>query len=197
MDDENVIWGKFKEGSSDAFYSLYDLYYQPLFYYGMRISGNKDLTRDAIHDLFLELWESRTRIKNVQSIKPYLLKSLRNIIIDILNKDKKTLNVFEDAFFEKNTIETILSQEDVIIQEYDSSINVEQLNKAFNILSSRQKEIIYLRFYSNLNYKEIAEITNLKYQSVRNLVSKALLKLKESLIFFLIFLSLTINQLHS
>ncbi|MBT30411.1 MAG: hypothetical protein CMO01_12190 [Thalassobius sp.] len=192
MEQDQILWGKFKHGNSDAFYEIYDLHYTSLFYYANRICSDEELARDCIHDLFLELWESREKITFVTSIKPYLFKFLRNIIIDKINKKKKLVNAIETSFTENLGINITLSQEDLIIKNDETSYNIQHLTEAFNILSSRQKEIVYLRFYNNLNYEEIADITNLKYQSVRNLVSKALQKLREvlgTLAFVIFFLS--------
>jgi DNA-directed RNA polymerase specialized sigma24 family protein len=59
-------------------------------------------------------------------------------------------------------------------------------------LSSRQQEILYLKFHSEMDYDQIIEIMGLNYQSARNLVTRALEALRKSMIsiFVLIFLFL-------
>lgn len=57
-------------------------------------------------------------------------------------------------------------------------------------LSNRQKEIIYLKFYQELNYDEVSEIMNINYQAARNLLYqsiKSLKKLLTTLAFFYFF----------
>jgi RNA polymerase sigma-70 factor (ECF subfamily) len=59
---------------------------------------------------------------------------------------------------------------------------IEQQNALFkelNTLSPRQKEIVYLKFYNELSYQEIAEVTSLNYQSVRNYMHQALMALRK------------------
>ena len=54
-----------------------------------------------------------------------------------------------------------------------------KLEKAIKLLSSRQKEAIYLRFIRDLSYEEIGEVLGINYQSSKNLVSRTLIKLRE------------------
>jgi RNA polymerase sigma-70 factor (ECF subfamily) len=49
---------------------------------------------------------------------------------------------------------------------------------ALERLSSRQKEIIYLKYYQNLSYEEVSEIMNINYQVARNLLYQAIKSLK-------------------
>jgi len=59
-------------------------------------------------------------------------------------------------------------------------------------LSSRQQEILYLKFHSEMDYDQIIEIMGLNYQSARNLVTRALEALRKSMtsVLVLIFLFL-------
>ena len=51
---------------------------------------------------------------------------------------------------------------------------------AMQSLSSRQREIVYLKFYENLEYQEIADLLTLNYQSVVNHVHRAIVKLRKA-----------------
>jgi RNA polymerase sigma factor (sigma-70 family) len=48
-------------------------------------------------------------------------------------------------------------------------------------LSNRQKEIIYLKFYQELNYEEVSEIMNINYQAARNLLYQSIKSIKKLL----------------
>jgi RNA polymerase sigma factor (sigma-70 family) len=52
------------------------------------------------------------------------------------------------------------------------------LLEALSKLSPRQKEVVYLKFYENLSYHEITELTSLNYQSVRNYIHQAIQALR-------------------
>ncbi len=49
------------------------------------------------------------------------------------------------------------------------------------ILSNRQKEAVFLKYYNQMSYEDICDIMNINYQSVRNLISTALKKLNTEL----------------
>jgi RNA polymerase sigma-70 factor (ECF subfamily) len=53
--------------------------------------------------------------------------------------------------------------------------------QALDQLSNRQKEIIYLKFYQELNYEEVSEIMNINYQAARNLLYQSIKSLKKLL----------------
>jgi len=58
------------------------------------------------------------------------------------------------------------------------------------VLTRRQREAIYLRFYQNLSYDEIAKLMTMKVESVYNVISKAISLLKNTILFFLLIVSL-------
>ena len=166
------IWSS-KEGK-ERLLDLYQQYYADLYAYGLRICNNQEMTRDAIHDLFIQVWEGKINLSSVQSTKPYLLKSLRYILIDALKIKGKISNLSTEEVYEY-----VLSEEDVVIDAELSQENKIKLKEAILKLPAKQKEVIYLRYYEGLDYSEIAEVTETKNQSVRNTMSKALAELRK------------------
>src|SRR5690606_31666850 len=79
--DEGVIWEAFKEGNESAFIFIYETYFDQLFLYGNQFTRNEDIVKDAIQDLFIELRKSRSRRRRTESIKIYLHKGLKPLII--------------------------------------------------------------------------------------------------------------------
>lgn len=171
----NHLWVELKKGKQSALLEIYKLNYTDLYNYGMRISHNEELTRDCIHDLFTKLWSGNSTIKEARDPKPYMFRMLRWMIIDALKH--------YSPFVEKNDTELydpILSGEDILINNETSKEQGERLKTAIENLTNRQKEIIYLRFYGGLNYDEISDVTAIKYQSVRNIFSKAMKQLRKN-----------------
>ncbi len=172
----NNLWIALKEDKEPALLEIYKYYYADLLNYGLRISGNEDVTRDCIQDLFVQLW-SRDSYADIIKPKPYLLRSLRNIILDAMRYGKQV-----DSKTGDNLPEMVLSQEDIIINDEISSETGIKIKAAMAALTNRQKEVVFLRFYSGLNYEEIAEVTAISNQSVRNLFSTALRELRKQMI---------------
>lgn len=167
-------WEALKENKEAALLQLYKNHYHDLFNYGLRIAGNQELTRDCIHDLFVHLW-SKDSFEGISNLKPYLLKSLRYIIIDSLKKASLRRSGLELP-------DVALSIEDIRINsEIEEAVGL-KITTALTKLTNRQKEVVYLRFYNGLDYAEIAEITGISNQSVRNLFSKAIKELRNQML---------------
>ena len=66
----------------------------------------------------------------------------------------------------------------VLMEDHEKAERREKLRQLVQSLPDRQKEVIHLRFFMNLKNEEIAEVLNINYQSVSNLLVRALKKIK-------------------
>lgn len=181
---ENILWHQFREGEKNALGSLFELYYDDLYAYGMKLTGNEELVRDSIQDLFVKLWESKKRIKIVKHVKPYLIRAFRNLTIDqsrLADKDPvqriSNSEIHELLFFESEEFKT------------ETEFAQEQISKmllALNELPPRVREAVYLRYITGLNSDELATVMNVTIQSTRNLIHLGIKSLKEKLVVLLI-----------
>jgi len=93
QNNEIIIWQHFKSGDLDSFAQIYQAHFTSLYNYGYRYCGDASLTKDAIQQLFLKLWVTRENIQIPSSVRHYLIKSLRNTLID-LGKSSKNFYLF-------------------------------------------------------------------------------------------------------
>lgn len=170
-------WEELKNGNKQALVKIYKEYYEELFNYGFRICRREELTRDCIQDLFIKIWLKRSKFSKIENPKPYVFRILRNTILDGLKKRPE-----HSELSDLELIDPMLSKQDFIISHELSDDMKVKLNQALETLTKRQKEIIFLKFYNGLTYEEISIVTSIKYQSVRNLSSSALIKLKKNMI---------------
>ncbi len=174
---DSYIWDKFRDGNTSAFEIIYERHINFLANYGNRMCSNQEMVKDAIQDLFVDLWRNRSNLGNTESIKFYLAKAYRrNLIKKIVsaNKFNQQIDSFESVNYGFE-----LSHEISIIDAEIEEEKLTQLNKSLNKLPPRQKEALFLRFYSGLNYSEISEILEVNPQSAYNLVYRALEILRE------------------
>jgi RNA polymerase sigma-70 factor (ECF subfamily) len=68
--------------------------------------------------------------------------------------------------------------EDIMIHDEVDKDKKAKLQEAFKVLSSRQREAIFLKYYQEMSYEQICEVMDINYQSVRNLISKGIIELK-------------------
>lgn len=174
--EDTLLWKSFKKGNKQAFGHIFKKYYSDLFYYGVKLVPNEDLVKDELQELFTELWSKRKNLSDITHVKAYLIKSFRRKILKTLSKARKINTVEINETLE---VEFQLSIEELIINGEQRKIDIHKLQTSLEQLNKTQKEIIYLKFYNNLDYQEIAEITGLKYQSIRNSMHKALKVLRQ------------------
>lgn len=174
---DSQLWESFKKGDQATFSLIYEQYIDELLTYGYRITNNRQLIKDSIQDLFLSLWNSRERLSETDSIRFYLFRSLRNRILRNIEKHKEVS--IPDTTFYHNLAE--LSFEDSLIETEQESETNTSLRNAIEKLSKRQQEVIQLRYYHNFSLVQICDIMNISNQSVRNLLSKSIIQLREYL----------------
>ena len=175
--EDSQLWKDFRNADRRAFETLFTRYYRALYHYGLKTIPNGQLLDDCIQDLFFELWPNTALPEEVSSVKGYLFKALKYKLIREIRKGEKFEGISEEPehWFE-------FSHESRLIEQQTHSEQQERLQHFMRQLTRRQQEAVYLRFYSQLTYDEIAEIMALTYQAVVNLIYKAVRFLREHLV---------------
>lgn len=166
-----ILWSKFLKGDKKALSLIFRIYFDDLFSYGMKLSNSAEIVEDSMQDMFFKLWKNRENLGEITKIKYYLLKALRHRIFDNLNWKNRfiTTEISKEELFE---IE--FSHEDFLINEQLDVEKRERLINILNQLSKRQKEAIYLRYFKNYDFNQIAKIMNIGLQSVRNAIHRGI-----------------------
>lgn len=165
---EKELWDNFLDGDQAAYNQIVKTYSKQMFNYGFRLCQNEDLIRDCIQDIFLRLWNNRSNIGTTDSIKWYLLKSIKTSVIREAPKwEKNEILVNDYSFNVEFDVETKL------ISEFESQHIANKIIAIINQLPARQKEILYLRFYEDMDLSQISALMDISTQSVYNLLQKA------------------------
>ena len=174
--DELKYWRRFIEGEIDALSKLYLLYVNDLFIYGMKIYPDEDAVKDAIQEVFIQLIKNRDKIQATNNSKVYILKSLRNKIIEELRSKNRKHKINTLVFNFESQIESDV--ESILIISEEEKYMKEKMTNSLNKLSEHQREAIYLRFTKNYNYEQIAEIMNISISSARTLIYRSIKQIK-------------------
>jgi RNA polymerase sigma-70 factor (ECF subfamily) len=185
------LWNGMKEGKKSCLQSIYEREFSYLCQYGIKICRDESLVEDAIQDLFVHIWQKRENLGSTDNIRSYLVVSLKRRLLRTIQSEQKSLDIEgkEDYYFEAE-----LSFEELLISNELKVETQDLLKKAWQELSSREKEAIYLKYYENMDYDGICEVMDISYQSVRNLVFKGIKKLKDILACLLFVLFFLLNQ---
>jgi RNA polymerase sigma factor (sigma-70 family) len=172
--------------NDSLFSTLFTDNFDMLYNYGLHIIQDEESVKDCIQELFFRIWKNKIDLSAIENPKAYLVKGLRYQIINLLelkNNSVKKTEVEESLFMD-------FSPEDYYIQDQQESLTRKKVLEAINKLSPKQKEILYLRFFEDLEYDEISRIMKIKIQSVKNNLQRAYSPLRHYLSRFSIFLAI-------
>lgn len=173
------LWGLFLQGDRHAFAEIYNAHIDDLFHYGMHFCQEKERVKDCLQDLFQDLWTSREHLAaDIQHVRYYLISSLRRRLLRALRKDRRYLHRESWEAFE---FEYTLPLENQLILNETAEEQKHLLRQGLASLTRRQREAIYLRFFQNLSYQEVADIMSMQVDSVYNTISKAIGILKKNI----------------
>lgn len=164
------LWDLVRYGDSDAFETVFKSYYPALLNYGLKFNKDEEEIKDCIQTLFLNIWERRSFLSSSNSIRNYLLASLRRLIL----KRMKIHVPLVELDIENLGFHVELSTEGRMIQDEELAQNVDLIQKAIINLPARQREALYLKFYSNQSFAEVAAVMNISTRAVYKLIYKAL-----------------------
>ncbi|MDQ3017088.1 MAG: sigma-70 family RNA polymerase sigma factor [Bacteroidota bacterium] len=189
MTEEANQWELLRTGETRALEYLYKEHIDGLYQYGIVLCGDADKVKNSIHDLFITIWQGRERLAMPDSVKAYLLVSLRRKLFDKGSRIE-TLTEAKESFDELN-ISTEPHDAHWVRLE-DENAEQAKLEKAMSRLSERQREIIHMKYFQELEYEEIGRIMDLNYQSARNLVTRALTVLRKEMLLTVIILLMSL-----
>lgn len=172
---EYVLMQQLQQNSEQALALLMSMYYDDLYNYGARFKNDDGLIKDCIQEVFISLWQRRETAASILSPKFYFLRAIKNKILKSLHKASRSGIV---EFQGEYDFSHEFSIERVIIEKQVSEEKAAKLRKTLAMLSKRQKEIIYLKYYQRLDQGQIAELMSLNRQSVYNLLHEAINKLR-------------------
>ena len=176
-EDDIFIWNEFLAGNDRAYEFIYKKYAQILFTCGLTLTDRQDLVKDCIQDIFVHIYENRKNLGETNNIRRYLTSALKNAILMAFRK-QNSYNRFKNSIDEDD-----LTDNDTVIDKI-ISLEEEMAQKAivdniWSIITARQKEIVYHRYVEGLSLTEIAELQNMDYQSVANIIHRAIKKIKK------------------
>lgn len=177
---DREIWNSFRKGDEEAFNYIYRKNVSNLYNYGYQICKDKDLVKDCIQSIFVDLRKKAEKLGEVSKISGYLFTVFHREIFRVLKAKNKiqfeSIDDSPDHFLIEVSHETKL-----ITQEFNEGLRM-QLDKAVNQLPAKQRQALLLLYQEELSYKEIAQIMDFgDVKTARTLVYKAISNVKSKL----------------
>lgn len=159
-----------KQGNTDSFEQVYVALFTPLYRYTLSRCHDKELTNDICQQTFLNFYKALASYEPEKSPLAYLFTIAKRLLIN--HHDKNKVISFDESLFEMKEDDSVDIIEEAHIKQLAESVN-EYLPK----LTSDEQDVVRLYFYSELGFKEIAEIIAKEEVYVRKIKERALKKL--------------------
>jgi RNA polymerase sigma factor (sigma-70 family) len=173
------LWQSFLKGDDRSFAIIYQQYAESLLSYGYKFNLDKEIVHDALQEVFIDLYLKRGKLHiGIDNLKGYLFTALKNNLLKKIIKKKRI------GFDDLDTVQPELhfdieySFHDQLIELEISGETKRKLYTAIETLSSKQKEIIFLKFEEELDYPEIAKMLNITIESAHKQLYRALKSLR-------------------
>jgi len=151
------------------FEEIYKKYSREIYNYLLFLSCSREDAEDILQDVFVKFWKMFDNLIKLENLRAYLFRMARNRFIDIKRKRKR--------FIEGGIDEEIFN-----FQSEDISEKIrkkEFVRKLLSVLNEEEREIITLRFYEDMKFREISEITGMNENTLRVKYIRILEKLKK------------------
>ncbi|MFT4155091.1 RNA polymerase sigma factor [Parafilimonas sp.] len=170
-------WDDFIETGNDrSFYILYGHYHDYLIYISLQKDISLDQAKDCVNDLFLYIFENRTRLAHIKQHHNYLVTSfVRKLFRKGRFNRLQSLSASDNSIFD----EMIPPVTEPFGPEPSEEGQLSQIVKAYiGKLSYRQAKMIYQKFYIGLSYEEIAAANGVSIKTAYNTILQAIVKLR-------------------
>lgn len=143
-----------------------------LFRFARSILQDDEQAKDAVQDISLKLWEKRTALDEVENLKAFAMKSIRNLCLDEIRKRRN--NIEPDT-----ELKSDLPEPYQVIEQTDMSLRIK---KMIEKLPEQQRTVIQLRDVEGFEIDEIAKTTGLTANAVTVNLSRARQKIREQIL---------------
>jgi len=165
-----------------AYKELYLLMFDSLFHFSYSFVKSKQVAEELVSDVFIKLWQIRTQLNAVDSLKLYLFGITKNFSLSYLARASKNLSIqLDEINLNEINIESVIefkNPEDLCI----SKETIKDVMQAIQNLPPQCQIIFSLVKVEGLKYKEVAKLLNISVFTVRNQVAIATKKIEDALL---------------
>lgn len=169
-DDLAEITSGCKRGDAGCFAKIVDMYASRCYGYFYRLTGNRDVSDDLLSELFVKLTEKIGSYKG-GSFESWLFRIASNIFHDYLRGKQRRTRMLDAR---KSRLEPEITERKVSGAEM-----IDRLQIQVERLDADTRELIMLRFYSQLSFKEIAQIRSEPIGTTLSKLHRGLKRLRE------------------
>jgi RNA polymerase sigma-70 factor (ECF subfamily) len=179
MSDHELV-ELYEQGVDKAFDVLLERNQEALFAYIMRLTQDVDQANDVFQETFMKaiVCIRSHQYKTTGKFSAWLMRIAHNLVIDSVRNNRNMPQYDGDmqnnVLYNNVRLSQECSEEDMLRQA-----DLTTLEKMIGMLPPVQQEIVHLRFYEDLSFKEIAQITNVSINTALGRMRYATLNLRK------------------
>ena len=187
-EEELNLANKARLGDSEAFTTLYNANIKKIFDFIFFKTLSKELSEDLVSQVFLKALKNVGRFKS-DNFSAWLYTIARHTIVDYYRSNRETKSI-EDCWDLADSIN--------LTDDADDNLNLEKIREAMRYLSAADREILIMRLWLDLPFKEIACSLNKKEAAVKMSFGRALDRLRQKVSpeLLLLFLSIICKKIN-
>ncbi|WP_102261071.1 RNA polymerase sigma factor [Mesobacillus jeotgali] len=160
---------KAKRGSKDALMELIMAEKDAMYRLAFTYMGNEHDAMDVLEEMIVRLYENIGQLKKEEAFYSWSKTILVNLCKTTLRKQKKVVLI--DNWQS--------SKEEEQMPSTDSNVQQLEISEMLSILNEHQKEAIQMKYFLDMDYQTIAELTNVPLGTVKSRIFQGLRKMKD------------------
>lgn len=171
---------KFMDGEKSALETLINRHKERVYTYIFFIVKNEKLAEDIFQDTFIKVIKSLRKGKyNEQGVfVSWVIRIAHNLTIDFFRKDKRMPTYSNDENSDFDIFNSQKFSEETIEDELVKAQIAADIRNLVQELPKEQKEVVLLRHFGNLSFKEISEQTGVSINTALGRMRYALINLR-------------------
>jgi RNA polymerase sigma-70 factor (ECF subfamily) len=163
MDDQQLVSviGRCQKGDRAAFEWIVNAFGGSIFAFLLRMVGRRDLAEDLLQDVFVRMIGSIGRYDHRDRFAAWLFRIAANLVRDHVRKIRRRGQTFSGDSTDGDheaTLSVLPAEEPAAAERLAADEDRRRLHWALGQLSEEYRQVVLLRHYSQLSFKEIAEI---------------------------------------
>ncbi len=176
---DDALVSLYLEGNNQAFDELLNRHKERLYSYIFFIVRSRDVADDIFQETFVKaiVTLQQGRYNSDGKFSAWLTRIAHNLVIDqfrqernenVISNDESDIDLFNNSAYSEGTIEARMVNTQVM----------KDVRRLVNSLPDNQREVIYMRFYQSLSFKDIAAITGVSINTALGRVRYAVMNLR-------------------
>ncbi len=159
----------------EAFNGIVDAYKERLYWHVRRFLCSHEDTDDLLQDIFMKIWAALPTFRGASSLYTWIYRIATNEVLNFLRKQK-----FK-SFISMEPDEAIIGKKIDEDPYFNGNEVQRELHKAIRRLPEKQRIVFSLRYFDEMKYSDIAEITGTSEGALKASYHHAYTKIKEDL----------------